>query len=401
MTDVNKGLKFVLDYPDGSTGSSLVMDSPFTNVGAVVVIQLPSSELSSGSTGRGIENTAMSGVTTAVADTNDRSLLAALTRLGEWVLAPIYSTSVDATALWDYHVRVGGATGPDLTPTESARNSIYVAYGLLVESTGATWLYGTASEYVVMYQYNFHNAASVFAAMIQADSVGLFPAYSCAARNELSGCDASWAVVMHGCEDRIIAGAGLYSWFSAYAQDCIGGQLCQKAHEGAATTVNYPLMTASQDAWMSTITVRPMTLSKLGFEVMTIGGSNVKRDSGSLNRRAFEDFWPVPATTAAWPVVIDNGSDGEESTASPKAPYPTQPPSIKSGSPPPQNGAWPAKALRPRMAAAVDPNKELNDRLKDWMCRQAAESPSHYDMDMLEWPRKGWKQQRLGTDADG
>ncbi|KAK1451323.1 hypothetical protein CMEL01_05897 [Colletotrichum melonis] len=63
----------------------------------------------------------MSGVTTAVADTNDRSLLAAFTRLGEWVLAPIYSTSVDATALWDYHVRIGGATGPDLTPTESAR----------------------------------------------------------------------------------------------------------------------------------------------------------------------------------------------------------------------------------------------------------------------------------------
>ncbi|KAK0369144.1 LysM domain-containing protein [Colletotrichum limetticola] len=275
----------------------------------------------------------MSGVTTAVTDTNDRSLLAAFTRLGEWVLAPIYSTSVDATALWDYHVRIGGATGPDLTPTESARNSIYVACGLLVESTGATWLYGTASEHMPTPNPPAPSASSV----------GLFPAYSCAAGDELSGCDASWAVVMHGCEDRIIAGAGLYSWFSAYAQDCIGGQLCQKAHEGAATTVNYPLMTASQDAWMSTITVRPMTLSKLGFE----------------------------------------------------------PPSIKSGSPPPQNGAWPAKALRPRMAAVVDPNKELNDRLKDWMCRQAAESPSHYDMDMLEWPGKGWKQQRLGTDADG
>ncbi|KAK1451322.1 LysM domain-containing protein [Colletotrichum melonis] len=273
---------------------------------------------------------------------------------------------------------------PDLEDANHTmvQNSIYVACGLLVESTGATWLYGTASEHMPTPNPPAPSASSV----------GLFPAYSCAAGDELSGCDASWAVVMHGCEDRIIAGAGLYSWFSAYAQDCIGGQLCQKAHEGAATTVNYPLMTASQDAWMSTITVRPMTLSKLGFEVMTIGGSNVKRDSGSLNRRAFEDFWPVPATTAAWPVVIDNGSDGKESTTSPKAPYPTQPPSIKSGSPPPQNGAWPAKALRPRMAAAVDPNKELNDRLKDWMCRQAAESPSHYDMDMLEWPGKGWKQ---------
>lgn len=58
-------------------------------------------------------------------------------------------------------------------------------------------------------------------------------------------------------------------------------------------------MTVNQDAWTSTITARPMALSKLGFEVMTIGGSNVKRDSGILNCRAFEDFWPVPATTAA------------------------------------------------------------------------------------------------------
>ncbi|KAK1703500.1 LOW QUALITY PROTEIN: pectate lyase superfamily protein-domain-containing protein [Colletotrichum lupini] len=673
MTDVKTGFKFVPDYPDGSIGSSLIMDSSFTNVGTVVVIQPPSSKPGSGSTGLVLENIAMSGVTTAVADTNGRTLLAASTRLDEWVLGPVYSSSADdgtrsfssggkvgkyrrdsalldaqdayyerpkpqyedrgvgdflhvrdfgamgdgitddtaafqlamvgetwsqivaqgpafsdeskptpmlrvgrpgqvgnvemqdlifttkgptagavliewnmaadakgSAALWDCHVRIGGATGTDLTPTECpalasgiapgcnaaslmmhikpgasgyfenmwlwvadhliddpdledanntmVQNSIYVARGLLIESTEPTWLYGTASEHAIMYQYNFHNAASVFAAMIQTESpyyqptpnppapftssVGLFPGdpdYSCAVGDEFSGCDESWAVVMRGCEDIVIAGAGLYSWFSAYAQDCIGGQLCQKAlvllkgnhasvrwehlvtigakymvimdgkgiaakdnlnidahpfwsqislldvtsdgeqyndilwldpsiwdmeqpefsceppcrvkippYTGATTTVNYPLMT---DAWTSTIT--------LGFEVMTIGGSNVKRDSGSLNRRAFEDFWPVPATTAAWPVVIYNGPNGKESTASPKAPYPTQPPSIEPGSPPPQNGAWPAKALRPRMAAAVDPNKELDDRLKDWMCRQAAESPSYYDMDMLDCPGRG------------
>ncbi|KAK1673873.1 hypothetical protein BDP55DRAFT_668401 [Colletotrichum godetiae] len=58
-------------------------------------------------------------------------------------------------------------------------------------------------------------------------------------------------------------------------------------------------MTVSQDAWTSTITVWPITLFKSGSEVMTIGGSNVKRDVGGLNRRAFEHFWPAPTTTAA------------------------------------------------------------------------------------------------------
>ncbi|KAK1673872.1 hypothetical protein BDP55DRAFT_746932, partial [Colletotrichum godetiae] len=128
-------------------------------------------------------------------------------------------------------------------------NSVYVARGLLVESTGPTWLYGTSSEHAVMYQYNFHNAASVFAAIIQtespyyqltpnppapfASSFGLFPGdpdYSCAASDEFSGCDESWAVVMRSYEEIVIACASLYSWrFSTYSQDCIGGQLCQKA----------------------------------------------------------------------------------------------------------------------------------------------------------------------------
>ncbi|KAF6837096.1 exo-beta-D-glucanase [Colletotrichum musicola] len=712
MTDVNTGFKFVPDFPDGNIGSSLIMDSTFKNVGTVVVIQPPSSETGSGSTGLVLENIAMSGVTTAVADTNGQSLLTASARLDEWVLGPVYSGSgersfssggkigkyrrdgalldstgayyerpkpqyedrsvgdfihvkdfgatgdgvtddtaafqlalgasqgkilfVDAgsyiltqtvtvpagvklvgetwsqlvargpafsdeskptpmlrvgnpgqvgnvemqdlifttqgptagavliewnmaadtkgsAALWDCHVRIGGATGTDLTPAECpaltsgivprcnagslmmhikpgasryfenmwlwvadhmiddpdledanntmVQNSVYVARGLLVESTEPTWLYGTSSEHAVMYQYNFHNAASVFAAMIQTESpyyqptpnppapfgnsVGLFPGdpdYSCAAGDEFSGCDESWAVIMRGCEDIHVASAGLYSWFSTYAQDCIGGQLCQKAlvllkgnhasvrwehivtigskymfvmngkgiaakdnlnvdvhpfwsqvslldvssdgdqynnvlwldpstwdmeqpefsceppcrvkippYTGATTTVNYPLMTVSQDAWTSTITVRPMTLSKIGFEIMTLveGGAKARRDGAALNRRAFDDFWPVPATTAVWPAVVYAGPDGKQSTTTPTAPYPTSPPSIEPGSPPPQKGAWPARALRPLVArAAVDPNAEMEQRIKDWLCNQP-DAPSYYDMDNLDCPNRG------------
>jgi hypothetical protein len=62
--------------------------------------------------------------------------------------------------------------------------------------------------------------------------VGNFPGdpdYTCAAGNEFSGCDESWSVIMKGSENIFIAGAGIYSWFSTYSQDCIDTQACQKA----------------------------------------------------------------------------------------------------------------------------------------------------------------------------
>ncbi|OAA55282.1 Pectin lyase fold/virulence factor [Niveomyces insectorum RCEF 264] len=214
--------------------------------------------------------------------------------LMEW---NVRATTAGAAALWDVHARVGGATGTGLTPSEcppitSGTNpagcqaaslllhitpkasgyfdnmwlwvadhmidvtgagadlpqlSVYSARGLLVESQAATWLYGTASEHSVYYQYNFHNARNVFTTMIQSESpyyqptpkppapfdkvvgkVSGDPDYSCKAGN-FSGCDESWAVVMTGCENVHVGGAGTYSWFSTYTQDCIDSHTCQKA----------------------------------------------------------------------------------------------------------------------------------------------------------------------------
>ncbi|KAK0103224.1 hypothetical protein ONS95_005259 [Cadophora gregata] len=208
-----------------------------------------------------------------------------------------------SASMWDCHARLGGATGTQLTPQECpalttgtgsvgchaaslmmhitplasgyfenvwlwgsdhmiddpdlvdanntmVQNSIYVARGFLIESVRPTWLYGTASEHAVFYQYNFNKAQNVFAGMIQTESpyfqptpkppapftetVGVFPSdpsyANCTAgkQDELGGCDESWAVIMRGCANVMIAGAGLYSWFSTYAQDCIDVHACQK-----------------------------------------------------------------------------------------------------------------------------------------------------------------------------
>lgn len=116
--------------------------------------------------------------------------------------------------------------------------SVYVGRGFLIESTEATWLYGTASEHAVFYQYNFHRARNVFAGFVQTESpyyqptpkapepFGQFvgrlpgdPTYTCDG-SDFDGCDSSWAVMIRGCQDIVVASAGLYSWFSTYAQDC-------------------------------------------------------------------------------------------------------------------------------------------------------------------------------------
>jgi hypothetical protein len=215
--------------------------------------------------------------------------------LVEW---NIKASGQGAAALWDCHARVGGATGTKLTDKECPaittgtdqgcqgasmlfhltsqasgyfenmwlwvadhniddnnlsspsnpmiQNSVYVARGFLIESTTATWLYGTASEHSVYYQYNFNGARNIYAGMLQTESpyyqpmpkppapfsnvIGQFagdPSYRCG--NDFDGCDASWAVIVRKSSNLHFAGAGVYSWFSSYTQDCIDSQSCQKA----------------------------------------------------------------------------------------------------------------------------------------------------------------------------
>lgn len=46
------------------------------------------------------------------------------------------------------------------------------------------------------------------------------PNYDCDADDEFNGCDESWALIIRKSSKIMIAGAGMYSWFSTYAQDC-------------------------------------------------------------------------------------------------------------------------------------------------------------------------------------
>ncbi|KAL3470951.1 pectate lyase superfamily protein-domain-containing protein [Aspergillus californicus] len=222
--------------------------------------------------------------------------------LMEW---NVKAAGLGAAALWDVHARIGGATGTSLTPSDCpartdgtnspscqaaslmlhltseasgyfenmwlwvadhmidtstgsdpdlnnayndmAQVSVYVARGMLIESTSATWLYGTSSEHSVFYQYNFHSAQNIFTTMIQTEppyyqptprppapfgrQVGIYnsdPIYTCGG-GEFDGCDEAWAVIITGSRNINIGSAGTYSWFSTYRQDCIDHHSCQKA----------------------------------------------------------------------------------------------------------------------------------------------------------------------------
>ncbi|KAJ0340197.1 hypothetical protein COL922a_003629 [Colletotrichum nupharicola] len=123
---------------------------------------------------------------------------------------------------------------------------VYTARGLLIESTEAVWLYGTASEHAVYYQYNLFGAQNVFAGLLQTESpyyqpmptapspykaeVGVVrgdPKYDCSGI-DFDGCDSSWGLLVSTSQDVYIASAGIYSWFDDYSQDCIDVHTCQK-----------------------------------------------------------------------------------------------------------------------------------------------------------------------------
>lgn len=58
----------------------------------------------------------------------------------------------------------------DLDVITQDQIDIYSARGVLIESQGPSWLYGTASEHNVMYQYQFSEAKNIVLGMIQTES---------------------------------------------------------------------------------------------------------------------------------------------------------------------------------------------------------------------------------------
>ncbi|TGO46551.1 hypothetical protein BCON_0318g00010 [Botryotinia convoluta] len=206
--------------------------------------------------------------------------------LVEWNVHEIVQESL---GMWDTHIRFGGAIGSDLqlaycsklsaeihsqcvaafllfhmTPNSSGyiENSwmwvtdhdmdvvtqdliiVYSGRGLLIESQGPTWLYGTTAEHNVLYQYQVFGAKDILMGVIQTEStyfqvapapdpftssLGVFandPKFSDCKPDSLS-CAVSWAIRIVDSVSIYVLGAGLYSWFQEYEQACLATKSCQ------------------------------------------------------------------------------------------------------------------------------------------------------------------------------
>ncbi|KAJ3377412.1 hypothetical protein HDU84_008666 [Entophlyctis sp. JEL0112] len=192
-----------------------------------------------------------------------------------------------STGMWDVHARIGGSAGTnlqaaqclagtlnyascagpfmmlhvttnsgiylenawfwtadhDLDTAGHSQVSIYTGRGILIESQGPVWLYGVASEHNQLYNFQFNNAANVFASMLQSETpyyqpiptaITPFqpnsaygdPEFSTCASNDAS-CIASWGLRVVTSNDVLVYGAGLYSFFQNYSQTCLTTYNCQ------------------------------------------------------------------------------------------------------------------------------------------------------------------------------
>lgn len=208
--------------------------------------------------------------------------------LMQWNLA---EDAQGSAGMWDTHFRIGGSAGTELqsdkclkTPKETTKPdpecvgafmlfhitekasgylenawfwtadheldlsdhnqiNVYNGRGVLIESNGPVWLYGTASEHNQLYNYQVSNAKNVFMGLIQTEtpyyqdnpnSLTPFtpqteewndPDFSTC---ESDSCRKAWGLRVLNSSDTYVYGAGLYSFFENYGQTCLDSEDCQE-----------------------------------------------------------------------------------------------------------------------------------------------------------------------------
>lgn len=195
-----------------------------------------------------------------------------------------------ANGMWDVHFRIGGSAGTGLQSDTCSKNpsvtapanpaceaaylllhvtksgsvyaenqwawvadheldlgdhnqiNIFNGRGVLIESTNPTWFYGHASEHNTLYNYNMFNAQNVYMSVIQTetayfqsnpDALTPFAPQSAIGDPTFANCGSdesckkTWGMYITGSSGVLIYGAGLYSFFENYGQDCLNTENCQ------------------------------------------------------------------------------------------------------------------------------------------------------------------------------
>jgi glucan 1,3-beta-glucosidase len=215
--------------------------------------------------------------------------------------------------LWDVHFRVGGFKGTDLQSDICSKNpnathpadekcigsfmqlhitkesngyfenvwlwtadheldmkdhnqiDIYNGRGMLVESQGPVWLYGTASEHSVLSQYHFQGAKDIFYGAIQTETPYMQPNpdFTTPFKSNPKYFDpdfskkadkTAWAVRIIDSSSLWNYGAGTYSFFQNYGQDCLATENCQQDINEIENSTNVNIFGLSTKASVNMIT---------------------------------------------------------------------------------------------------------------------------------------------------
>ncbi|KAF2143341.1 glycoside hydrolase family 55 protein [Aplosporella prunicola CBS 121167] len=235
--------------------------------------------------------------------------------LVEWNLA---SKVAGAGGMWDVHFRIGGSAGTQLQSDTCSKNpnsthsaneecegafllfhatksaSVYIenswfwvadheldlsdhnqidlynGRGVLIESQYPTWLWGTSSEHSVLYEYQLNNAKNVFMGLIQTETpymqgnpdattpFTVQAAYGDPDFSTITGTRAkkAWGLRIKDSQDVLIYGAGLYSFFDNYNQECLATADCQLhmvAIDGTNSNIDILGLTTKAAANMVTV----------------------------------------------------------------------------------------------------------------------------------------------------
>ncbi|KAL5464273.1 hypothetical protein PMIN06_001279 [Paraphaeosphaeria minitans] len=143
---------------------------------------------------------------------------------------------------------------------------IYNGRGMLVESQGPVWLYGTASEHSVLSQYHFQGAKNIYLGAIQTETPYYQPnpnALQPFKKNDkyfdpdmnTKSDKTAWAVRIIESDNIWVYGAGTYSFFQDYSQDCVATNDCQEhMNEIDAKSTNINVFGLSSKASVNMIT---------------------------------------------------------------------------------------------------------------------------------------------------
>lgn len=144
-------------------------------------------------------------------------------------LTPGSSAYLEGTWVW--------TADHDFDAPDSSDISIFSGRGILSESQGPVWLIGTSSEHAALYQYSLVNAQNHYIGFAQTETPYYQPSPAAPAPftsvssysdpTFSSSNNMSWGMYIQSSNNIIIFGAGFYSFFQNYSQDCLTTNTCQ------------------------------------------------------------------------------------------------------------------------------------------------------------------------------